>query len=541
MVKRQQKLKLKFKDVEEHVSPGGRTKYTTKPGADDGAKRKALGRARKKQGHVAPREAAKASREDWMPEPKQTVSPGGNTVYSRPMTPSPLKKGNPMKVHAKIYGRELHLLQQRQSARLLDARARKEKAAAGIDGRLSLGLDLLRGAVFGTLEGLSELQLRGTLVNVFVALLTPHQDETIGENLGPELVEERYGDWFPWSDAVEKFYRERSRNSRLLVQAGCCQLVAEALKIFPDDLEIAHSAFPLLYFLLSECGSDMTHDVARMVIHHGTVSLALDALLRPFDEWKWPDFKSAGDVFWAVVTKPHPYHDDVEARERWLVNASLEEKDDFWALCDAFELGMADFGGPYHVIPNQPCHDHFCHDSTSNREMCYPSDRNRRSHYRWALYDVSALVMQVFCRLNVKELGPIPDDFATRWSRRLGELLDELLTDNLTGYPTAANQTMNTLAHCFDATGDLAEEPRWLSLLRAAGCFDVISRAAVTEIPFPTVLQRVECRAKDSDVWVDKEAARGRKGVVHEWSNALESWRKMKQDAARILQRFHSG
>ena len=172
--------------------------------------------------------------------------------------------------------------------------------------------------------------------------------------------------------------------------------------------------------------------------------------------------------------------------------------------------------------------------------MCYPSHRNRRSQYRWVLFRVSAFVMQVFCRLNAKELGPIHDDFATRWSRRLGELLDELLADNLTGYPTAVNQTMNTLAHCFDATEDLAEEPRWLSLLRAAGCFDVISRAAVTEIPFPAVLQRVERRAKASDVWVDKEAARGRKGVVHEWSNALDSWREMKQNAARILQRFHS-
>ena len=120
------------------------------------------------------------------------------------------------------------------------------------------------------------------------------------------------------------FYRERSRNSRLLVQAaGFCQLLAEAPKVFPGDLEIAHSAFPLLHFLLTECDGPleesarkMAEHCARMVIHHGTFFLALDALLRPFGEWKWTDFQSAGDVFLAVVTRPNPIADEPPPRAR---------------------------------------------------------------------------------------------------------------------------------------------------------------------------------------------------------------------------------
>lgn len=88
-----------------------------------------------------------------------------------------------------FYARERQLLQMWQSKRLLDARARNQAAAAGldveIDGRLSLGLNLLRGAVTGNLAALSDVQLRGALANAFVALLTPHREETLMKDLGP--------------------------------------------------------------------------------------------------------------------------------------------------------------------------------------------------------------------------------------------------------------------------------------------------------------------------------------------------------------------
>ena len=531
MVKKLQKLQ--FKQVEEHVSPGGKTKYTTKPGAEDGAKRQDLGRARKKQGHAAPREAAKSSRRAWTKD-ETTVSPGGNTVYSRPMTPSPLKKGNPSKMDQALHARERQLLQQRQSARLLDARARKQAAAAGIDGRLLLGLNLLRDALAGNLAGLSDVQIRGTLVNALVALRTPDESETYGEVFGPEDAE----GWYDFNllrlspHLVEEFYRERSRNARLLVQAGACQLVAETLKMYPDDLEIAYIAFKFLCFLLTECDDcveapshQMTYDAARMMIHHGTLSLALNAVLRPFGEWKWPDFKSAGNVFSAVVNRHMTYAD---------AEIELTEHENNW-------------GGPYHVIPNQPCRMHYCHDTEFDRGakgqgFRYPSDRNPRAFYGCVLFHVSAFVMAIFFRLEVVKLCQIPDDFAIRWSRRLDELFEELLSENLTGYPIVPNQTMNTLTHCFTITENLAEEPRWLSLLRQAGCFDVISRVAVTEIPFPAVL-RLDLR-KDTGFRADMDAARasGRDhDIVYEWSNALECWRYMKQLAEQIRQRLDTG
>ena len=131
MVKRPKTVKVI--ELEEHVSPGGNTKFTTKSGASDAAKRKALGRARQKQGQVAPREKAKRAREEW-DEDKKTVSPGGQTVYSRPVTPSPLKKGNPMQLDGEFYARERQLLQKRQSKRLLDTRMKN--SAAAVAGRL---------------------------------------------------------------------------------------------------------------------------------------------------------------------------------------------------------------------------------------------------------------------------------------------------------------------------------------------------------------------------------------------------------------------
>ena len=443
-----------------------------------------------------------------------------------------------------LHARERQLLQMRQSKRLLDARARKEAAAAGIDGRLLLGLNLLRDAVNGSLAGLSDLQTRGTLVNALVALLTPDPSETFMEFLGPEIAEGRYDSNLCWPHLVEEFYRERSRNSRLLVQAGCCQLVAGALRLFPDDLEIAHAAYPFLEFLLNECDDPvdepshlMFDDAARMMIHHGTWSLALDALLRPFDEWKWPDFKSAGNVFWAVVSR---------------VDSFPEEVDDS-------ELG--EWGGPYHVIPSQPCRTYFCHDTEFDhgakaRGLRYPSERNRGTFYNQMLFELSSFVMHLFAGTGVRRCPILPDDFPIRWSRRLDELFEELLAENMTGYPRASNQTMNTLAHCIEITEDLSEDPNLLLRLRAAGCFEVFSRIAVTEIPFPAVLQ--SAARHESGFWAHRDVARRGKGIGvgavvgtaigagvvatpmndAEWTNALECWRKLKRTAARILRLF---
>ena len=106
------------------------------------------------------------------------VSPGGNTAYRRVKTPSPLAKGNPYNLDADFHARERHKHQMRQSKRLLDTRSRNTTAAAGIDNqRLLLGLQLLREAVTGQLVGLSNVQLRGTIVNALVCLHTPHDSE----------------------------------------------------------------------------------------------------------------------------------------------------------------------------------------------------------------------------------------------------------------------------------------------------------------------------------------------------------------------------
>ena len=78
MPKRGLTLSKANKIVEEHVSPGGKTRYTTKVGATEAAKRQSLGRARYAQGHRAPREDAKRKREtNYLIEEKTVVPPGG--------------------------------------------------------------------------------------------------------------------------------------------------------------------------------------------------------------------------------------------------------------------------------------------------------------------------------------------------------------------------------------------------------------------------------------------------------------------------------
>ena len=58
----------RVKEVEEHLSPGGQAKYSTKPGASEGTRRKALERARQKQGTRAPRAENKRIREEYETE-----------------------------------------------------------------------------------------------------------------------------------------------------------------------------------------------------------------------------------------------------------------------------------------------------------------------------------------------------------------------------------------------------------------------------------------------------------------------------------------
>ena len=210
-----------MKNTEEHLSPGGRTRYTTKPGASDAAKRQALGRARRKQCNVAPREAARRSREEHFEE-QAVISPGGNTVYQRPMTPSLPKAGDASGMDDALFALERHQHQMRQSMRLRDARARNLVTAAEMDDqRLVLGLKLLRDVTHGNIAGLSDIQLRGTLVNSFVCLHTPHEQEYGGEDGISDDPECPYF-WYPLATQADelKFIADRRENARLLGSAG---------------------------------------------------------------------------------------------------------------------------------------------------------------------------------------------------------------------------------------------------------------------------------------------------------------------------------
>ena len=85
----------------------------------------------------------------------------------------------------------------------------------------------------------------------------------------------------------------------------------------------------------------------------------------------------------------------------------------------------------------------------------------------------------------------LPSDFAPRWTRRLDELFDELLNENLAGYPVAGRALLNAMCACVTITKDFMAEKHSLRLdLRVAGCSSVMTRIAETEAPFPHVLAR---------------------------------------------------
>ena len=518
MSKRGLKLSKTNKIVEEHVSPGGKTRFTTKPGATDAAKRKALGRAREAQNHRAPREAAKRARETgWGIEEKTVISPGGQTIFTREMTPEGLKPvqcalpGSPGDEAMAFVERERRLLTMRQSKRLLDARARNEAAAAQIrdDGRLALGLKLLREAVAGRLAGSSDIQVRGALVNALVCLKTPDSSEYTCEGLGND----------PWNqlefpDAESKFYRERNENAELLVKAGCCGLVTDAVGMHPRDTNVAHAAFALANFLLtggddgSFIGRRVKEDVALMFCKQGMVLLALHALLRPFDAWSSTDFRSAGNTFRAVsiVDSTRPWQKELDE----FVNSRGWDKTTGIAHTTQEEI-HARFGKqmeedpepewedgkePFCVLPEQPCRERFCCDwgDTSRAQDFfahgYPKLYGHKicqPMYREMCFDVSAFVMHLFCS-DVGLIEPyLPTDFAVQWSRRLSQLFVELLADNLAGYRVQANNAMCTLSHCFEITVMVAKKQKWCFLLRASGCFVLANRVANTAAPFPGV------------------------------------------------------
>ena len=106
----------------------------------------------------------------------------------------------------------------------------------------------------------------------------------------------------------------------------------------------------------------------------------------------------------------------------------------------------------------------------------------------------------------------LPRDFAPRWKRRLDELFVELLGNHLTGYPVAWDHecAIATLRNCLSITNSLGSQKAYVMLLRAAGCFVVITRIANTEVPFP--------------------------GTMQTW--ARQSWEEMKKEARRIAERF---
>ena len=295
------KKPVRVRDVEEHVSPGGKTTYTTKPGAAAGTMRKALERARQKQGRQAPRVAKQREREQYEEE-KLVVSPGGNTAYQRVVTPAQLAIWNPSGIKADVHARERKLLQMRQSKRLADARARNQAAAAGLeeDGRILLGVKLLQDALSGCLAGSSDVQRRGTLINAMVCLKTPSpEEEYYCEGLGSCLW---FDDWFGYREKVAMLNAEIMKNSRLLIQLGCCSLVTEALRQFPTDIAVIHAAMSLAYFMLTEPGDliGVQEQAALMFCQQGLCSLVVDALLQPFCEWSSTGFSSRA-IFWAVV------------------------------------------------------------------------------------------------------------------------------------------------------------------------------------------------------------------------------------------------
>ena len=493
--------------VEEHVSPGGRTKYTTKPGASDGTKRVALSRAREKQHKSAPRAADQRMREQYEVV-KPAVSPGGFTMFQRAETPSPLKKGNPTGMMPGVFAHERQHHQMRQSKRLLDARARNAAATANIrdDGRIALGLALLRQAVTGHLAGSSDIQLRGALVNALVCLKTPDYSEYYSEGTGNN----------PWNELefleVEmKFHRERRQNAELLFKAGCCRLVTEAVKMFPDDANVALAGFELAKFLqLSE-----QREVAQHFYLQGMASLATHALLRPFDAWSSTDFRSAGNIFRAVsvVDSSRSWAKEINEfveskgydKKTGIAHATMEEIQERFGtqIEEDPEPECEDGEEPFHILPDQPCRSHFCYDwgDTSRAEEFghnYPKLHGYsicKPAYRLMCRVLSEFVMNLFIfDVGVAETY-LPADFAVQWSRRLSELFEELLTDNLAGYPVHCNVTSTTLAHCFELTLAFAENPKWRLLFRASGCFVLASRVANTAVPF-SALSGSEERAR---------------------------------------------
>ena len=538
-----------MKNTEEHLSPGGRTRYTTKPGASDAAKRQALGRARRKQCNVAPREAARRSREEHFEE-QAVISPGGNTVYQRPMTPSLPKAGDASGMDDALFALERHQHQMRQSMRLRDARARNLVTAAEMDDqRLVLGLKLLRDVTHGNIAGLSDIQLRGTLVNSFVCLHTPHEQEYGGEDGISDDPECPYF-WYPLATQADelKFIADRRENARLLGSAGCCGLLTAALRLCSNDTGVVSAGFALADFLL-DVPIDKQKDTALLFVHHGLGAIATNALLLPFANWLTTDFESVGCVFWAVgLVDCTPswiaeLHDEMVEWVKQNPDSTEEERINAHAKIFGFSPGCGSSVGlsteegggedTWEILPHQPCRRSFCHDTAFSQHLPCVANSNRNAYdfrltginlrghvisvpeYRTACLHVAEFLATLMNRCGSFEtleasLG-LPNDFAKQWSQKLKALFAEALDTNLTGYPAAAamNFTVLTLDYCIDITGHFVKAAKkWLLLFRASGCAAVLSRIANTEFPFPSV------------------------------SNRKTAWESMRRNAERVVREF---
>ena len=83
--------------------------------------------------------------------------------------------------------------------------------------------------------------------------------------------------------------------------------MTKALARYPRDMGVAIYGFKLANFIMepsslhTELDSEDLDNTALLICHQGLFAMALRAILDPFDAWSSTDFKSAGNVFWAVA------------------------------------------------------------------------------------------------------------------------------------------------------------------------------------------------------------------------------------------------
>ena len=140
--------------------------------------------------------------------------------------------------------------------------------------------------------------------------------------------------------------------------------------MLPYDTNVALAGFGLAKFLYADTGHGIEEEVALMLYHQGMASLAVHALLRPFDAWSSTDFRSAGNIFWAVSVVDHTPAWDKELEE--FVNSKGYDKTTGVAhttikeIQEKFGKQMAEdpepefqdgtsHPKPYHILPEQPC------------------------------------------------------------------------------------------------------------------------------------------------------------------------------------------